>query len=127
MKIWIGKSIATIGIIHTIFGFVFIGHIFRELLNDGLINTVNGQLDREFFFWFVMFGVLLIVLGALTNWVEKETGFLPSWYGWVLFVFTLMIVAIMPASGGWLLFIPAVGILMRYRSGKIKTHSSLSS
>ncbi|MEM8906520.1 MAG: DUF6463 family protein [Bacteroidota bacterium] len=115
MKNWIGKTIALIGLIHTIFGFVVLPNIFRDLLSEGLFNTVNGQLDREFFFWFIQFGLLLVLFGGFVNWVEQRLDRLPLGLGWTLLAFTALLVGIMPISGAWLMLIPAVGILIQYR------------
>ena len=52
MKNWVGKSIITIGIIHTIFGFVVFNSTVIEIFREGLLNTVNGQAMREWVFWF---------------------------------------------------------------------------
>ncbi len=115
-KKWIGKAIASIGILHTALGFVFGWSIFRELLNDGLFNTVNGQMDREFFFWFTMFGVILFLFGALASWAEQTIGQLPIWMAWACFVLTIVMVFIMPISGAWLMLIPTIGLLLQHRN-----------
>ncbi|MEM9820878.1 MAG: DUF6463 family protein, partial [Bacteroidota bacterium] len=115
MKIWIGKVVVLIGCIHTLFGFVMLWPIFQNLLAAGLINTVNGQLDREAFFWFIHFGVALILLGALIDWVEKQGNAWPSWLAWSLLIWTIVLVAVMPVSGAWLMLIPAIGALRRQK------------
>ena len=98
MKNWIGKTIMIIGLIHTIFGFLFIGHIFQEIWNAGLVNTVNGQIEWEFFFWFTMFGGLLMILGGLVDWLEKKLSYIPQGLGWGLLIFTTMMLLIMHMS-----------------------------
>lgn len=115
MKNWIGKAIAFIGVIHTTLGLVIFRKILQDLFSEGLFNTVNGQMDREFFYWFTMFGVVLIIFGALVNWIEQTTGELPNWLGWTCFIFTVVLLIIMPISGAWLLLIPAIGAIIRRR------------
>ena len=123
MKHWIGKSVLAIGLIHSIFGIVFLGRIFGVLLGEGLFNTVNGQMDREAFFWFMYFGFAMMILGAFINWNEQRGYPLPAFLGIALMAITLVAVIIMPASGAWLLFAPSIGLLMRQRR-KVKANLS---
>jgi hypothetical protein len=115
MKAWIGKAIIAVGVIHNIFGFVVFRKTLMSLFQEGLFNTVNGQVEREFVFWFLALGLLAILLGLLVDWCEKNGLSLPSYFSWA-FLFTIaLFVFIMPISGVWLLFIPAVGMVLRMR------------
>ncbi len=113
MKNWIGKSIIIIGIIHSVFGLVMFRSTLSEIINEGVFNTVNGQIMREFTFWFIVFGFLAIILGCLVDWCESQEIKIPNFLGWGLLVLTLLIVVIMPISGGWLFFIPSIGLILR--------------
>ena len=113
MRAWIGKFIVGIGVVHTTFGLVFLMPILLVLWQEGLVNTVNGQADREFAFWFLAFGVLAMIFGFFLDWFERNHVGLPAFLGWSLLVFTCLIVVIMPISGGWLMFVPAAGILWK--------------
>lgn len=113
MARWIGKGIVAIGALHTVFGLVAFQSVLGQLLREGLLNTVNGQPLREFAFWFLLFGLVLVVLGALVDWIEAQGRALPAFLGWGLLALTLVIVGVMPASGGWLMFAPAVGAIRR--------------
>lgn len=115
MRAWIGKAIVIIGIIHSAFGFAVLHSTLAEIVSEGLVNTVNGQPMREFAFWFLFFGFLAIIFGAFVNWCERQQINLPQFFGWSLFALTLALVVIMPASGGWTMFVPAVGAIRRYR------------
>lgn len=115
MQAWIGKSVVFIGIVHSVFGFVVFRSTLAELVREGLVNTVNGQPKREFVFWFLFFGFMAIIAGALTDWCERNFGKLPGFLGWSLLALTLTCVTIMPVSGAWLLFVPAVGAIFRAR------------
>jgi hypothetical protein len=122
MRSWIGKSVFFIGVVHSVFGFVVFRSTLGELVGEGLINTVNGQPDREFVFWFLFFGFMAIIAGLLIDWCEKTVGVLPGFLGWSLLALTLVCVTIMPVSGAWLLLVPAVGAVVR----SVKpTHTSL--
>jgi hypothetical protein len=54
----------------------------------------------------------LILLGALTNWLEPQAP-LPRFLGWTLLAFAMAGIVLMPVSDFWLLLPPAVGILVR--------------
>ncbi len=111
MKRWVGRSIVAIGLLHTVFGLVGFRNILAMLLRDGIFNTVNGQPDREMAFWFIFFGFLLIVFGALIDWCESKGIKLPPFLGWGLLTITIIGVMLMPVSGFWLLIIPSIGAI----------------
>lgn len=115
MSRWVGLWIVGVGVVHTIFGLVFQRRVLRELVDDGLFNTVNGQPEREFAFWFMFFGFLAIVLGFLIDWIERQGLRLPRYLGWSLLGLTGVLVFIMPISGGWLLAPPAIGAIVNTR------------
>lgn len=109
MKPWIGKVIIAIGIIHNTVGFIFLGKFGKPILMEGIFNTVNGQLEREAFFWFMFGGIAMILVGALINWIEKSNLAFPKFISWSLLAVTLTVVIIMPLSGGWFFWIPTIG------------------
>ena len=115
MNIWIGSTIIFIGILHTILGVVFLRSVLLVLWQDGLFNTVNRQPEREFCFWFLFGGIAMILIGALVKWIEKQGILWPHFLGWSLLTIAAVVVFIMPASGGWLLFVPAIGAILKNR------------
>ncbi len=108
--------IAGVGIAHTVFGLVGLRGTFADLVRDGLVNTVNGQPEREFAFWFVATGLFLVLFGAVIDWFERGGYPLPGFLGWALGVLSVAGVLIMPASGWWLFFVPAWALLHRQRN-----------
>lgn len=114
---WIGRWIVGVGVVHTAFGLIFQRGTLAVLWGEGLVNTVNGQPEREFAFWFIFFGLLAILFGLLVDWCEKRQLGLPRFLGWALLVLTSVCVVIMPISGGWLLLPPAVGAMRESRAG----------
>lgn len=110
-KKWIGWFIIFIGIIHISVGLLLIGDVGMELLREGLFNTVNGEPMREAFFWFTFGGLSMIIIGQLTNWYEQQETAFPNFLGWSLLALSLLVVLVMPASGGWLMLVPAIAIL----------------
>ena len=118
MRAWIGKSVIGIGSIHTVFGLVAFRQIVGTLAGEWLINTVNGELDRERAFWFLFTGFAWLILGALINWLEIHRETLPAFLGWSFLVMTALGVLVMPVSGFWLFWAPTAGLLQRRRRGK---------
>lgn len=121
MRSWIGKSVVFIGIVHSVFGFFVFRSTIRELVGEGLVNTVNGQPEREFAFWFLFFGFMAIIAGLLIDWCEKTVGTLPGFLGWSLLALTVVCVTIMPISGAWAIFVPAIAAIMRNYKPAVKT------
>lgn len=113
MKQWVGKSIFIIGLIHTIFGFVFMHRTLLHIVQSGVFNTIHGQVEREAVFWFLFSGFSLIILGALINWIEKRGEILPDFLRWSFLAITITGIVIMPLSGFWLLLIPVTGFFMQ--------------
>jgi hypothetical protein len=111
MKSWIGIAIVIIGIIHIVVGFLLIGQVGLELIQEGLFNTIHGEPMREAFFWFTFSGFCLIILGQTVHWMESRSIQVPAFLGWSLFGITLLTVCIMPVSGAWLMFIPVYGLI----------------
>ncbi len=105
-----------VGLIHSAFGVVVFRSTWQLLAGEGLLNTVDGQPEREFPFWFLAFGLLAILFGALVDWTEGQHLPLPRFVGWGLLVIVIAVLVIMPISGGWLLIPAVVGALMRKRS-----------
>jgi len=113
MKNWIGKSLIGIGIIHTLFCLFLIVPQMGELLDEGLINTINGQPKREAFLWFTYSGFAIMILGGLINWIENQNLKIPKFVGYTLLASTVFMLFFAPASGGWLLLIPTIAILLK--------------
>ena len=116
MTRWIGRAVVAIGALHTVIGLVMFRKTLGELMADGLVNTVHGQPMREYAFWFLFFGLLAGLLGALIDWCEQEPRPLPAFLGLSLLALFIACVTIMPASGGWLIAAPALGALRHARA-----------
>lgn len=123
MRIWIGKYIAGVGILHCVFGLVVFRGVFAGLIRDGVINTVNvidtvhRRPDRGYAFWFVDIGLFWILLGAVLDHYERAGHGLPRFLGQALGALAIIGVVVMPISGWWLFFIPAAALVFRSKDG----------
>lgn len=118
MDAWIGKAVIFISIIHNIFGLVVFRSAVSGIAADGFVNTVSGA-ERSIAFWFLFFGFLGMITGLMIDWSERAIGTLPGFLGWSLLAFAVVFVIIMPKSGAWMLFIPAVGAIWRSLDGQL--------
>ena len=117
MRIWIGKYIAVVGVLHCALGVVVFSGTFADLFRDGFFNTINGEPELEFPFWFVVVGVFWVVLGVLIDSVEKAGQAIPRFVGWAVFGSAVVGAAIMPLSGWWLFLIPGVALVRKKVQG----------
>ena len=116
MNAWIGKSLFAVGVIHLLFGFVFMRSILVVLWSEGLFNTVNGQPPREMVFWFLVTGLLLLIVGGLVDRLETSGLGIPKFLPWLFLVLVIVGIIVMPISGIWLLVPPVVGMFRRLGS-----------
>lgn len=112
---WIGKWLFAVGVIHSLFGFVFMRNTLAVLWLEGVFNTVNGQPAREAIFWFLYTGFLLLVVGVLIDQVERSNLVIPWFVTWSFVAMAVIGVVVMPISGIWLLTPAVVGMLFRRR------------
>ncbi len=119
MNAWIGKAVVFISIIHSIFGLVVFRSAVSKIAAEGFLDSVHGHADREIAFWFLFFGFLGIITGLMVDWGERTVGTLPAFLGWALLVFAVGFVIIMPKSGAWMLFVPALGAIWRSLDGQL--------
>lgn len=117
MKNWIGKFLFGIGVLHTLFGLILLLPLIgAELLEDGLLNTINGQPKREAFLWFLISGFFMLVVGGLINFLEKNQQPIPHFLGWSLLGITLFTLFFSPLSGAWLILVPAIALILKNRA-----------
>ena len=114
---WIGRWIAGVGVVHTLFGLVVFAPTWRRLAAEGLFNTVNGQPDREFPFWFLVSGLLMLLFGLLLDRLEARAQAIPGFAVWGLTALTAACLVVMPISGVWLLVPPVIGLLAGSKRG----------
>ena len=115
MRSWIGRWVIGVGVLHTLAGVALFAPQLRELLAAGLWNAL-GDRDpmRNLAFWFFFGGAYVMLIGALAHWIERATGGpLPRVFAWTLLATTALGACMAPASGFWLLLVPALAALRR--------------
>ena len=131
-KITNGKVLIFFGIIHPLlgvspfaFGKQFSGFAdkFFFKISEGLFEfpLLNGQMNYENFaaFWFFYFGLLLIPLGLLVNYVEKSGQRIPKNFIWAYLIVVLVGVFMIPFSGMTFLMLPhAIYMLVQSKRSK---------
>ncbi|HEX5850777.1 MAG TPA: DUF6463 family protein [Rubrobacter sp.] len=103
-----GAALVVIGILHTSIGLLEYRAVLREMVRDGMIDTVEGDAEREAAFWFLTCGVSLVSMGWSFRWARQQTGTLPSFVGPALLGIATAGVTLMPRSGFWADFVPAI-------------------
>jgi Family of unknown function (DUF6463) len=95
-------------VLHVVVGLVLPNPI-GEMVGEGLAGSVGSDPERAFTLWYLVAGLGLLTLGELARWTVRETGRVPARLGWWLLGSSLLVILLMPASGGWL--IAALGVL----------------
>ena len=108
-RIWIGRWITAVAALHTLFAIIVFGQIFLKLGQSGWFDSVGVDPMLNAAVWFMLFGAPLALLGITVHAMEK-TGkiFAAQSLGWGLFLLGVVGVTLMPASGFWLIFPPAL-------------------
>ena len=111
MRALSGKLLIAIGVVHCSVGLWFGFDTARSIVGDGFLDAVEPEVSRMYWFWFMLTGVLMIVLGQLTFWVEAHANKKPPRFlAWEVLALGVVATAAIPASGGWLVI--AAGIYM---------------
>ena len=126
MRRFVGPLLMATGVLHLVSGFVFYSGPLFAIAADGFLNAVKADVAFSTFdrlaafaaFWYMIFGVMLLMLGGLIHWAQARTGTLPAFLGWSLLALGVVGVILMPASGFWLALPQAVLMLVVARQGR---------
>lgn len=114
MKHWIGRWLIGVSIIHTLFAVVVFGEVLLSVVQRGVFNTVGTDPLVGAVIWFVLFGAVLFICGLAVSALERSSPSpLPKSLGWSMLALGALGVILMPASGFWLVFPPAIAVLAR--------------
>ena len=112
-KIWIGRWLILVAIVHTLFAIVVFDKVFLDIVQRGVFNTVGNDPMTAAAVWFLLFGAVLALMGMAIHSLEQNNNFTSAR---ALGVGTLLLsltgILLMPASGFWLA-LPAAFALMR--------------
>ena len=113
-KLWKYNGIFLIatGIIHSVVGIAVGKDILWAILKDGLLNAIGMDDMRQIMFWFMLVGVLIIILGHILHYyIKKEQKPAPKLLGYYLLIMSIIGCIAIPTSGFWL-FIPQALIIL---------------
>ena len=119
--IWIGHWLIAVAALHTIYAGVVFGQVFLGIAQRGVIDSVGLDAMRGVAVWFLLFGVLLAVLGLAITALER-VGQASSLriLGWCLLLVCALGIALMPASGFWLALPPTLALIRKRDSAPVE-------
>lgn len=113
MKRWIGRWLMGVAVVHTIFAVVVFRKDLGAIIGRGVFDTVGNDPRTGAVVWFLLFGLVLYIAGIAISALERASPrSLPVSIGWSVLALATLGVILMPASGFWLAFPPAVAILL---------------
>lgn len=114
MKQWIGRWLIVVSAVHTVFAVAVFGDVLASIARRGVFDSVGTDPMTGAVVWFVLFGAVLFICGLAVSALETPlTPGLPKSIGWSLLALGVVGVTLMPASGFWLVFPPAIAVLAR--------------
>lgn len=113
-KRWAGRAIIVIGILHTAFGLIGFTPTLMDIANNGLFNGVGADPMRGATVWFLFAGFFMLTTGLATDKLE-ELGAAATLkkLGIALMIIVILGVVLMPVSGFWLMFPPAIALILK--------------
>ena len=112
MKRWIGLWIMGTSVIHTLFALVVFRETWIQVVANGIFDTVKDSFEVGAPVFFLLWGLLYFVFGLVIHALEKaKTTPLPKSLGWGLLINAIVAVVLIPQSGFWLLFPPAIAVI----------------
>jgi uncharacterized membrane protein len=122
VKLWkySGIFLLATGILHSIVGIVMCKDDLWAIIKGGLFNTVKeDDFSRQIAFWFLVCGVIIIILGHVLHYYIKKTQKpAPILLGYYLLGLSVIGCIIIPASGFWL-FIPQALIILFAKQNEV--------
>lgn len=112
MKHWIGRWLMGVAIIHISIAVVVHNRVLFLIMERGVFNTVAGDAVVGAIVWSIFFGVVAFIGGLTVNVLERSRAVLPKSLGWSLLALATIGIILVPISGFWLIFPPAIGILV---------------
>lgn len=115
----VGIAIAVIGVVHLLVAPLLMGDSLRSIFDGGVVGSVDAdpalQDLRGVGFWYLTTGVACVMLAALVTWIERHTGGLPTFVGWMFVGLAAFGVVVMPLSPFWAFLVVAA---LTFRSSR---------
>jgi hypothetical protein len=117
--IWIGRWLVGVALLHTLFGLAMGAPVLAGLARRGVFDSVGNAPLPGMVVWFLLFGAILALLGMSVTMLERGAHFHGArGLGIGTALLGVAGVILMPVSGFWLVFPPAIA-LMRRRTGSV--------
>jgi len=113
-KIWIGRWLVGVAILHTVFGLVIGTRVLADIATRGVVDSVGEDPMVGVIVWFLLFGAVMALLGMAVTMLERAASFQGArGLGIGTALLAIAGVVLMPASGFWLAFPPAIALMRR--------------
>ncbi len=110
-----GKHVGTVlmvfAAVHVIVGLVLFSDWLFLILRGG-VGNLTWTTETIAAFWFLIFSWPVWILGYVVNWAYRNTGQLPPFLGWWIFIVPALSLVFLPASGLWLFAIFGVVVMV---------------
>jgi hypothetical protein len=108
------------GVIHTAYGLLAYGAVWAAIAGDGVFNAIGSspRPERDAALWFLVSGVLLIVLGRTAGLIHRTTGTVPRLVGWSVVSIAAVVGILAPASGWPLVAVSGILLVARRQPGR---------
>ncbi len=114
---WVPRLTLVVAGLHAVTAVAQYRDVYRDMLSEGIVGSIDGQRDREAATWFFVGAPAVAALGLVSRWGVKNAGSIPPAVPPTLLGLGALIAALDPASGGWaLLGLGAAGLAARRRS-----------
>jgi hypothetical protein len=113
-----GLALILIGTVHSLAllrpGIIGLDGIWSEIAGAGYVDAVSIEALRIWgYYWFLMPGFTLIVLGLTCAWVERSLDrSLPAFVGWSLLALSSFAIVLDTNTGFWLVLAVALSIIV---------------
>ena len=117
VRVWIGRSILVVALIHSVFGVAFFGRALTRVFSTGVFGSITllGPSPVTTPFWFFVSGALAFIVGGLVDYLERLGIAFPTFLAWSLLALSVVGCLLMPLSAWWLLIASVAGMFVRGR------------
>lgn len=111
----LGIVIVATGVLHLGFGLVSFAPPLNGIVQAGVLDSLDGRVDRQAALWYFVGGGFLLTAGLAVRWLARHVGRLPAALGWGLALIAAAGAAVAPRSGFWLVLVEGVALIVAAR------------